>query len=93
MLFRTLVMTAAVAVIAGSASAQDIRVKISGKDDAAIQQDIRTAAHQACGAYTDGVRGLEPTTNCYKYVVRDAEGQLVHARALAQAAKLRLASK
>ncbi|THD77629.1 MAG: hypothetical protein E7812_12760 [Phenylobacterium sp.] len=92
-MFRTLVVTAAVAMIAGSASAQDIRVNIAGKDDAVIQQDIRVAAHRVCGAYANGVRGLEPTTRCYKYVVRDAEGQLVQARALAQAAKLQLASK
>ena len=92
-MFRTLVVTTAVAMIAGAASAQDVRVKIAGKDDAAIQQDIHMAAHQACVAYTNGVRGLEPATNCYKYVVNDAEGQLVHARALAQAAKMRLASK
>ena len=92
-MFRTFALTAAVALIAGSASAQEIRVKIDGKNDAALQQDIRVAAQHVCAAHNEGVRGLQPRAVCVSYAVRDAEGQVAQVRAAALAEKLKLASK
>lgn len=91
-MFRTIALTAAIAVIASSASAQDVRVKMEGKNDAALQQDIRTAARKVCAAYTASVRGLEPAATCFKYALRDAETQVT--QAYAQTAKpTKVASK
>jgi hypothetical protein len=91
-MFRMLAITAAIAAIAGSAAAQDVRVTVGGRDDATVRQDIRAAARKMCASYTQGVRGLAPTATCLKYAVRDAEAQLVEVR-MAQAEKVRLAAK
>lgn len=90
-MFRTFIATTALAMIAGSAAAQDVKVTIDGKDDATIQRDIRNAAQRMCASYTQGTRGLAPVANCVNYAVRDAETQLVQVR-LAQASKVRLAA-
>ena len=92
-MFRTIALTATLALIAGSASAQDIRVKIDGKNDAAVQQDIRVAAHRVCAKHNEGVFGLQPMAVCVSYVVRDAEGQVAQVRAAMLPGNLKLASK
>jgi hypothetical protein len=92
-MFRTIALSAAIAVLAGSASAADIRVKIDGKNDMAVQQEIRVAAHKVCASYTDSLRGLERSAACFKYTVADAQAQVVQERAFAASKTTVVASK
>ena len=91
---RFLSLIAVAALVAGPASASDFRIKVDGKDNAAVQQDIRMAAHRMCASYLGGsIRALEPQHSCYNFAVRDAEAQLSQVRlAQAKGANVRVAS-
>ena len=78
---RFLSLIAVAALIAGPASAADFHIKVIGKSDAAVQQDINIAAKKMCASYLNGnSRALEPASSCLKFAVRDAQAQLTDIR-------------
>ncbi len=69
------------AAAAGPASAQDIRVSISGKSPAVIREDIGHAAEAVChSAFRDGTISFNELNACVRAASEDGMEQ---ARALA----------
>jgi hypothetical protein len=91
-LIRLLSLAAVAALVAGSASAAELHIKVEGRPDAAVQQDIRVAAHKVCD---DGVSllAIGPRHACFTQAVQDAQSQLTEVRtAEAKTSNVRVAS-
>ena len=93
---RILGLIAVAALVAGPASARDFHIKIAGRSDAAVQQDIRVAAQRMCDSSQHGIsiRALEPQRSCFKFAVTDGDAQLTqaHVQAQAKTANVRVAA-
>lgn len=88
----TLIVTAA-ALLAGSASAQTLRVQTAGKSVAQLNADIAKAAKSVCSLAAVGATfPREMYASCYKAAVKDAVAQ-ANDPALAAAAGIKLASR
>ncbi len=75
-MFRTLTVIAALAAIAGPASAMEIRVSLAGKDPDAIRADIEKAARKACLADSSALGLVYELNDCVKASVADALAQI-----------------
>jgi hypothetical protein len=86
---RVLSAIALTLALAGSAAAQEVRINVVGKDDAAVRADIRQAVEQVCqtanragqfqGAYTVQNCLMDGQTRAlaqYKAYQRDASTQV-----------------
>jgi hypothetical protein len=72
--------------------AVELHIKVEGRPDAAVQQDIRVAAHKVCD---DGVSllAIGPRHACFTQAVQDAQSQLTEVRtAEAKTSNVRVAS-
>ncbi len=77
----------AVAAAAAPASAQDIRVKVTGKDAATLHHDLWQAARKACDAELAGsVLAYEVQQPCIRHAVKSAEDKIAMSRLAANTA-------
>jgi hypothetical protein len=79
-MIRILALSFIALLTAAPALADDIHIKITGKDDATLQRDIHLAARQVCDANRPGRLTLE-AQSCIGHILHDAQVQLVQARA------------
>lgn len=79
-MIRVMALSAALLLTTAPALAADVHIKIAGKDEATLQRDIRLAARLVCDANRPGRMTLD-AQSCIVRAVRDAQGQLVEARA------------
>ena len=83
-MIRTLTLAAATVVLLGAsvpASAQEIHVKVSGKDAATLHHDIQVAARKVCQAeLADSVLAFELQDSCIRHSVKAAEATIAHAK-------------
>jgi hypothetical protein len=93
-LIRFLSLIAATAFFAGPAFAGDFHVRVDGRSEAAVQQDIQVAAKKMCSGFSGGtILAMEPASSCLKFAVRDAQAQLSEVRlAQSKASNVRVAS-
>ncbi len=89
-MIRILTLSTLALFAAAPAFAADVHIKIAGKDDALVRQEIRVAARHVCRNAGPG-RLTVAVQTCFDETVRDAQGQLAQARASNQAAEMRLA--
>ena len=89
-MIRILALSTLALCAAAPALAADVHIQIAGKDDAVVRQEIRIAARQVCRDAGPG-RLTVAVQTCFDETVRDAQGQLVQARASNQASEMRLA--
>jgi hypothetical protein len=69
----------AVALVAGPAAAQSVRVQITGKSAEQVQADVIVAAHKVCRAATTGATFQhEMFDACLKATLKDATAQLAN---------------
>ncbi len=75
------------AAAAGPASAQDIRVTVTGKDAATLHHDIWQAARKACDAELAGsVLAYEVQQPCIRHAVKTAEDKIAQRKLAANGA-------
>ncbi len=93
-MIRTLTLAAATAaLLAGSASAQSVRITTVGKSPAQLHSDIAVAAKQVCRIAIQGATfPREMYASCYKAAVASAVAQAGDP-ALAAVAGIKLASR
>jgi hypothetical protein len=75
----TAVVLTAVSFQPAAALAQSVAVKVAGKSDAAVQADIRRAAHEVCAKETDflvGVPQSDEILQCERLTARKAAERL-----------------
>ena len=90
-MIRILTVAAVAAMIAAPASAQSVRVAVSGKTTAQLHTEIAAAAKKVCRQATVGASfPREMYASCYKYAVAQAVAK-ANDPALAAAAGLELA--
>jgi UrcA family protein len=77
----------AIAAAAAPASAQDIRVKVAGKDAATLHHDLWQAARKACDAELAGsILAYEVQQPCIRHAVKSAEEKIANAKLAANTA-------
>ena len=82
-MFRTIALAAVAALIAGSASAETVRISTAGKTPAQLKAEVAAAAAQLCRQETAGTLvEINPQRVCVEHTVRAA---LAHGPALATA--------
>ena len=83
-MIRTLTFAAAAIALLGAAvpaSAQEIHVKVAGKDAATLHHDILVAARRVCQAeLADSVLAFELQDSCIRHSVKAAEATVANAR-------------
>ena len=91
-MIRTTSTLLILALLAGTASAQKVRVSLAGKSSQAINAEIQAAAAKVCrSAYSDAYVSLSEMNGCVRAAVEDAQAQ-VKAAAMASNARIDLAS-
>ena len=78
-MIRTLTLAAAIALLGAAvpASAQEIHVKVAGKDAATLHHDIVQAARKVCQAeLADSVLAFDLQDSCIRHSVKAAEATL-----------------
>jgi hypothetical protein len=81
---RALILAAGILAIAGSAAAADayVVVKIAGRDEAAIEADIKKAALKVCAMeYSGSMTATLSERNCARRVIARSHVRLEQARA------------
>ena len=83
----SMIAVAALTLAAAPASAQDIRVTITGKDAATLHHDIWQAARKACDAELAGsVLAYEVQQPCIRHAVKTAEEKIAQRKLAANSA-------
>jgi prolyl-tRNA editing enzyme YbaK/EbsC (Cys-tRNA(Pro) deacylase) len=91
-MIRTASSLLILALLAGSASAQEVRVSLAGKSPQAISAEIEAAAAKVCrSAYAETHIGLDEMSACIRAAVDDAQTQ-VKAAVMASDGRIDLAS-
>jgi hypothetical protein len=90
-MIRTATSLLILAALAGTASAEEIRVSLAGKSPQAIHAEIKAAAVTVCRrAYGEARVGMDEMSGCIRAAVSDAEAQV--RTAMASSAPVSLAS-
>ena len=81
-MFRPFILIAGFVAIAGSAAAEDVTVKVAGRDQAAIDRDIKKAALKVCRHhYSGSILALNSERACAHRVIAKTHAKLETARA------------
>ena len=76
-MIRIFTVAAVAALIAAPASAQSVKVDITGKSNTQVQADITKAARKVCGLAVIGATfPREMYESCFKHAVRDANAKI-----------------
>jgi len=86
----SMIAAATIALVAASAlpaSAQEVRVKVAGKDAATLHHDLWQAARKVCDTELAGsVLAYEVQQPCIRHAVKTAEDKIAQSRAMATSA-------
>jgi hypothetical protein len=87
-MIRIFTLAAVAALIAAPASAQSVKIDLTGKSNAQVQADITKAAKKVCGLAVIGASfPREMYDSCFKHAVRDANTKLAQLAGATQAAQ------
>jgi len=91
-MIRTATSLLILALLAGTASAEEVKISLAGKSPQAVHAEIQAAAAKVCRhAYADTRVGVDELSGCIRAAVDDAQAQ-VKAAFVASQARVNLAS-
>ena len=87
-MIRIFTVAAVAALIAAPASAQSVKLDLTGKSNVQVQADITKAAKKVCTLAIIGASfPREMYDSCFKHAVRDANAKLASVTAASQPAQ------